>query len=363
MSKKKYKGKFSTAASSDMHKIHVILLSFLLVVSLVILGILEYRRNNASIEEVPVLSSTGSENTTADVYGTTDSTTQPTTAPTTAATTETTQPLETTQSATVATTESTTESTTETTQPLATTQSTTVATTEPTTEPNIEPTTGPTKPPAPPPSDPPPTIPPVIDPPKVPEKVVITLPYVIPGSNLVIQRVAPYDGVYLEDGSDAAVTDVAMVLLYNAGSEAVEYAKITMKYDDKILQFEASAIPAEGIVVAQALGKNSCAAGDLLECTADVATMPTLDKAEDQIKIEDNGNNSLTVTNLTDKDIATVRIFYKYYMEDTHAYVGGITYTAKISNLKANESIVITPSHYASGASEVMMVRTYDEDI
>jgi hypothetical protein len=50
-------------------------------------------------------------------------------------------------------------------------------------------------------------------------------------------------------------------------------------------------------------------------------------------------------------------------MEDTHAYVGGITYTAKISNLKANESIVITPSHYASGASKVMMVRTYDEDV
>ena len=136
-----------------------------------------------------------------------------------------------------------------------------------------------------------------------------------------------------------------------------------MKYDDKTLTFEASAIPAGGIVVAQELGRKSCAAGDLLECTADVATMPTLDKAEDQIKIEDNGNNSLTVTNLTDKDIATVRIFYKYYMEDTHAYVGGITYTAKISNLKANESIVITPSHYASGASEVMMVRTYDEDI
>ena len=191
----------------------------------------------------------------------------------------------------------------------------------------------------------------------------LTLPYVIPGSSIVIQRVAPYNGIYLEDGSDASVTGVAMVLLYNAGSEAVEYSKISMKYDDKTLSFEASAIPAGGIVVAQELSRNSCASGDLLECTADVASLAALGKAEDQIKIEDNGNNSITVTNLTDKDITTVRIFYKYYMEDTNAYVGGITYTAKISNLKANESIVITPSHYASSGSTVVMVRTYDEDV
>lgn len=335
MSNKKKKGKYSTAkAAAGGHRalvILVVVLSVLFAAALAALGALFFWRSNEPDVE---LTDPTVVTTTAPVQTTTPPTT-------TAATTETPQPPETTQ---------------------PTTEPTTEPTTAPTTPPTTAPTTPPTKPPAPPP--PPPTKPPVIIPtPTEPEKVVITLPYVVPGSSLVIQKVAPYEGAYLEDGTDATVSNVAMALLYNAGSEAVEYSKITMKYDDKTLQFEASAIPAGGVVVAQAVDRSSCATGDLLECTADVATLPTLDKAEDKIKIEDNGNNSLTVTNLTDKDIVTVRIFYKYYMEDTHAYVGGITYTAKISNLKANESIVITPSHYASGASKVMMVRTYDEDV
>ena len=333
MSNKKKKGKYSTAkAAAGGHRVLVILvvvLSVLFTAALAALGALFFWRSNEPDVEL------------------TDPTVVTTTAPV-----QTTTPPTTTAAPT-----------TETTQPPETTQATTAPTTAPTTvPPTTVPTTPPTKPPAPPP--PPPTKPPVVIPtPTEPEKVVLTLPYVVPGSSLVIQKVAPYEGAYLEDGTDATVSNVAMALLYNAGSEAVEYSKITMKYDDKTLQFEASAIPAGGIVVVQAMDRSSCATGDLLECTADVATLPTLDKAEDKIKIEDNGNNSLTVTNLTDKDIVTVRIFYKYYMEDTHAYVGGITYTAKISNLKANESVVITPSHYASGASNVMMVRTYDEDV
>lgn len=190
----------------------------------------------------------------------------------------------------------------------------------------------------------------------------IILPYTIPGTNLVIQRVAPYDGIYLEDGSDSSVTNVAMALLYNAGSEDVEYAEITMKYGDKTLQFEISAVPAGGKVVTQEISKNSCAEDALLECTADAVVRGKLDKAEEILKVEDNGDNSLTITNLTDQELVTVRIFYKYYMEDEDVYVGGITYTTKISGLQANASVMITPSHYASAGSLVVMVRTYDTD-
>lgn len=195
-----------------------------------------------------------------------------------------------------------------------------------------------------------------------PSKTVVSLPYVIPGTNLMIQRVAGYDGIFLEDGSDAEVTGVAMLLLYNVGNEAVEYADVTLTYDDKVLRFEASALPAGGVVAVQEASKSTCASGDLVECTADVAVIEKLGMSEDQISVVDNGDNSLTVTNLTGTEIVTVRVFYKYFMDEEDAYVGGITYTAKISNLAANASVVVTPSHYASGASEVVMVRTYNVD-
>ena len=82
--------------------------------------------------------------------------------------------------------------------------------------------------------------------------------------------------------------------------------------------------------------------------------------SEDKVQVEESGEQSLTVTNLTDEDIPAVRVFYKFYMEDEGTYVGGITYTAKITNLGAGASQTITPSHYVQGSSRVMMVRTYD---
>lgn len=204
-----------------------------------------------------------------------------------------------------------------------------------------------------------PVTPPV---PTAPPKTVLYLPYTIPGTNLVVQRIAPYSGIFLEDASNDPVTDVAMILLYNGGTEAVEYASITMAYDYGTLNFTASAIPAGGQVAVQEINRSGMVGGDLVSCTAEAATMPGLDMREDQIQLVDNGDNSLTVTNLTDTDIVTVRIFYKYYYKDQAAYVGGITYTAKLSNLKAGESVTITPSHYSSEGSAVIMVRTYDTD-
>lgn len=236
-------------------------------------------------------------------------------------------------------------------------EATTVATdeaAEATAEATEESATAPTNPPA--------TVPATNTKPTDPPKTVISLPYTIPGTTLVIQRVANYDGIYLEDGTNSEVSGVAMMLLYNSGSEAVEYANCTLVYDDKTLQFVASAIPAGARVAVQEATKASCASGDLTSCSADIALMEAMDMSDDLVKVEDNGNNSLIVTNLTDQDIVTVRVFYKYYLTDESAYVGGITYNAKISGLKAGESIVITPSHFSSEGSVVVMVRTYDTD-
>ena len=198
--------------------------------------------------------------------------------------------------------------------------------------------------------------------PTEPVRPVLYLPYTIPGSNLVVQRIAPYTGIYLEDGTNDAVTDVAAILLYNSGTEAVEYASITMVYDNGILEFVASAIPAGAQVAVQESRRCGIVGGALRSCVGEIATMPSMGMAEDQIQIVDNGDNSISITNLTDSDIATVRIFYKYYYQEQSAYVGGITYTAKVSNLLAGGTLTISPNHYSSTGSAIVMIRTYDVD-
>ena len=86
-----------------------------------------------------------------------------------------------------------------------------------------------------------------------------------------------------------------------------------------------------------------------------------MEMSEGKVQVTDNGNNTLTIKNLTNKTIPTIRVFYKYYMEDGDIYVGGITFTAMVRDLKKNETQEIYPKHYVSEYSEILMVRVYEE--
>lgn len=185
-------------------------------------------------------------------------------------------------------------------------------------------------------------------------------PYAIDGTALVVQNISSYDGIFLEDGSDGQVTGVAAMVVENTGDTNVEYAAITINCNGEILEFDASDIPAGATIVVQEKNKTAYQSGTYADCSAVVAEMGEFEMSADQVKVEETENGSLLVTNLTDEEIPCVRIFYKFYMEEEEAYVGGITYTAKLTGLSAGGSQTVSPSHYAAGSSRVMMVRTYD---
>lgn len=188
----------------------------------------------------------------------------------------------------------------------------------------------------------------------------LTFPYDIPNTDLIIQKITSYDGIYLEDGSDSSVSDIYSIVLKNNGDTDIEYVRIALKCDDTELSFEASDIPAGASVVAQESSKTEYHAGKYTDCRADIADGINLEQSADTIKVQENKDGSLTVFNLTDSSIPCVRLFYKFYMEEEKAYIGGITYTVKLLDLEAKGSQTITPSHYFSGYSKVVMIRTYE---
>ena len=188
----------------------------------------------------------------------------------------------------------------------------------------------------------------------------ISFPYTIPGTNLVIERLDSYDGIFLEDGSDQSVEGISAMVLTNTGSTGVEYVNITMNQNGEQLQYTGTAIPAGSTIVIQESGASSYSTSSYTDCTANVADMQEFEMSSSQVKVEENEDGSLQVTNLTGETIPCVRVFYKFAIEKGEIYVGGITYTAKVTELKAGESRQIAPSHYAGGSSEVMMVRTYE---
>ena len=176
----------------------------------------------------------------------------------------------------------------------------------------------------------------------------------------MIEQVNSYDGLFFEDGSDREVSNVTAIVLTNRGSTCLEYVNITMQRDDTQLRFVGSTLEAgETMIVLEAEGK-SFKNGEYTNSTVEISIIDKPTMSEDLVRVEENEKGGLLVTNLTDKDIPCVRIFYKYYMDDVDVYVGGITYTAKVLDLAAEGSVIVMPSHYYSGFSKILMIKTYD---
>ena len=190
----------------------------------------------------------------------------------------------------------------------------------------------------------------------------IELPYAIPGSSLIIERINPYDGLFLEDGSDQEVSNIMAMVLRNTGDTCIEYANIIVECEGTKLQFTASSLaPGSAAIVLEA-NRKQFSEGTYTKCSAEISEVEELEMSQDKVQVEDNPEGGIRITNISQEEIPCIRIFYKFYMSDMDAYVGGITYTAKVVDLKAGQSCVVKPSHYLQGYSKIVMVKTYDTD-
>lgn len=214
---------------------------------------------------------------------------------------------------------------------------------------------------------PPEELPPVIEIPTVEDPQTgeqgISFPCQVPGYELTIEKLAPYKGMYVEDGTNATVENVAMLLVSNNGAHPIEYAQIAVQYGTETLIFDISALPAGEKLVAQEANGKSAPEGKADKTTAMILRRANLEMSRDKVQVTDNGDNTLTIRNTTGEMIPTVRVFYKYYMKDEDVFVGGIAFTVRITRLEANAAITIHPSHYSSKTGRVVMVMTYDSEV
>ena len=267
-------------------------------------------------------------------------------------------PTEATQGSTTVVTDPTAIPTDPTQAPASPTSAATVPTvsTQAPTQPTEEPITPPT---AVPPSV---TIPPETHP-DTGEPEPITFPCQVPNYGLIIEKIAPYSGMYVENGSNVTVQNVAMLLVYNDGDYPIEYTQISISYGDETLLFDISALPMDEYLVVQEKTGKAIPAGDVTCIGAAVVQRANMEMSDGKVLVTDNGNNTMTITNLTGETIPTIRVFYKYYMETEDIFVGGIAFTVRITRLGAGASVTIQPSHYTSQTCRVVMVLTYDSEV
>lgn len=207
------------------------------------------------------------------------------------------------------------------------------------------------------------TLPPVVEIPDIDDtEEGLQFPVTIPGYQLTIEKMAAYAGLFVEDGSNVQVENVAMLQLHNAGDKPVEYTEISVRFEGETLTFHVSALPAGERMVVQEKNGKPMPTTPVLSASALVIRRAEM-SIDPAISVVDNGNNSLTITNLTQQELPMVRVFYKYYMEEEGIYVGGIAFTVKVTRLPAGGSTVVQPSHFDSSYSRVVMALTYDEEV
>lgn len=176
---------------------------------------------------------------------------------------------------------------------------------------------------------------------------------------ITIQRINGYSGIFIEDGSDKEVKNVAAIEVKNTSNKPLEFAQIQLYNGSKKLVFDVSTLPANSSAVVMEKNKASFNSSKGVTYGGTTAGyVNSLEKAY-SIKCKKVKNNGIEVTNTSSKNIPCVRVFYKYKSSEGY-YVGGITYTAKVEDLKAGASQTIYPSHFASGGGEIMMVKAYN---
>ena len=178
------------------------------------------------------------------------------------------------------------------------------------------------------------------------------------GRGLVITDLGSYSGKFMEDGSDDEVSDVLMIVVYNYGVEAVQYAEIAMTFGDKTANFVLSTLPVgERIMLLESgrMAYDADAACTAASVTSVARFASPMSLCQDKIKIQ-GLDGAMNIMNISDEDIAgEVAIYYKNSSEDL--LCGGITYRVRIDGgMKAGEIKQIMTDHYSASGSRVMFV-------
>ena len=176
---------------------------------------------------------------------------------------------------------------------------------------------------------------------------------------ITIQRINGYSGIFIEDGSDKEVKNVAAIEVKNTSNKPLEFAQIQLYNGSKKLVFDVSTLPANSSAIVMEKNKASFNSSKGVTYGGTTAGYVNSLEKSSSVKCKKVKNNGIEVTNTSSKNIPCVRVFYKYKSSEGY-YVGGINYTAKVEYLKAGASQNIYPSHFASDGGEIMMVKAYN---
>lgn len=174
-----------------------------------------------------------------------------------------------------------------------------------------------------------------------------------PVRTLSVIEVAGYTGYFVEDGSDEIVENVACILVENTTEEYLDYGLITANFGEKEYTFTVTGLPGGSSAWVLETNRGTADAGDTYAYVGEtISPLRQVVTQDDRVTVELK-EGIIAVTNVSEKDLPSVRVYYKSLLDDG-VLLGGITYTVLAEGLKAGESRELTAGHCLPQGSVVV---------
>lgn len=176
------------------------------------------------------------------------------------------------------------------------------------------------------------------------EIVVPTTEAPAPTSLLEIVQQGALSGAFLEDGSDEPVENVACALIRNTAEQYLDYGEVTATAGETVYTFVVTGLPGGASAWVMEKDRKTLADGTSFAFQSEqVSQLRDALATDERVEIH-LLDGTLSVRNVSDVPLSSVRIYYKQAYSDGN-FLGGITYTCVAEALGAGESVALTAGH------------------
>lgn len=180
------------------------------------------------------------------------------------------------------------------------------------------------------------------------QETALEFPFVLRGTELIVQQLAAYDGSFLESGGEEPVAGVAALMIYNPTAQGVAALEVGLVQGEETLHFALTYLPPKSrILVLEKEGK-SFSQQPVTACRCTQIVVQDFGLQQNHISVAEK-NGKLQITNLTTETLFQVVVYHKQYYREGEFYLGGITYQTVVEELSPGESREILPEFYSAG--------------
>ncbi|MBE6960652.1 MAG: hypothetical protein E7448_08045 [Ruminococcaceae bacterium] len=180
----------------------------------------------------------------------------------------------------------------------------------------------------------------------------VSLPYEPEEWDLIVEELISYDGPYIEDGTNAPVSDVAGVILHNAGDRGISFAVLALEQGNGTTYFTVTWLPPGERVLVLAMQRAAYSAEPITDCRVLGIRWDAFVSAPVSVQICPDG--ALEIRNLTIGYQEEVCLRIKQYWQEEGMYFGGITQCVKLPVLIPEEICVIYPEDFSPENAKIV---------